>query len=407
MSACAKVHRIVNMAWDRLKVPLLTPHARRALQGRLPAASLRVPYAVYFADVPSSAYQLQQWIPPFETLHVQSGPVTLLVRNPLVAELVAQQTMLPVVLVDQFALVDSFVTQHNVSVLFYVNNSQSNFTALRLTDPVHVHLSHGESEKSSMYSHQLKAYDYAFVAGEASAERILRHVKGINPQGLVRIGRPQLAVQGPSASDARAPERRISVLYAPTWEGDSPRMAYGSLVTHGEELMSLLTADPRFRVVFRPHPKTGSHSPRHRAALSRIRRLLSTPAAREAGHVVDEEMDAVRSIAGSDVVVADVSAMAMDAVGLDRPLILCLPREETSSSLAAHVTVWQGGLPAEAANIAADMATAPVPLSQARYRDHVFTTADPAEAVQLFVAASQQAGGLGPAPVPGSSGNHG
>lgn len=391
MSAFAKILRIANAAWDRLKVQLLTPHARRVLEDRVPPASQQIPFAVYFADVPSSAYQLQQWLSPLETLQASSGPVALLVRHPVVAEQFAAQTALPIILVDQFSRVEQFVGRHQVKVVFYVNNNQSNFTALRLTAPVHVHLSHGESEKTSMYSNQLKAYDYAFIAGEASAERILNHVRNINPEHLVRIGRPQLAVPLTPATNGPQDASRVTVLYAPTWEGDSPQMAYGSLVTHGEQLIERLAEDGRFRIVFRPHPKSGTNSPRYRAALDGIRRTLSTPAAKAAGHVVDSEPNAAHSIAGSDVVIADVSAMAMDALGMNRPLILCLPPVETSSELAAHVAVWRGAITPEATDTVAALAAGPVPDAQTRYRDFVFTTADPAEAVGLFITAAQHA----------------
>ncbi|MGP5073486.1 CDP-glycerol glycerophosphotransferase family protein [Arthrobacter rhombi] len=391
MSAIAKFLRLATVAEDRLKVQLLTPHARRRLEDRVPTASQQIPFAVYFADVPSSAYQLQQWIPPLEALHSSSGPVVLLLRHPVVAKQLAAQTVLPMVLVDQFSRVERFIGRHQIKVLFYVNNNQNNFTALRLTAPVHVHLSHGESEKSSMYSNQLKAYDFVFVAGEASAKRILHHVRGIDPEHVVRIGRPQLADLPTPTTKVTDAASRVTVLYAPTWEGDSPQMAYGSLVTHGEQLIDRLVADARFRIVFRPHPKSGINSPRHRAALSRIRRMLSTTEAQAVGHVVDTGTNAVHSIAASDVVIADVSAMAMDALGMNRPLILCLPPGETSSELASHVAVWRGAITPDATDTLATLASAPVPDAQASYRDLVFATADPAEAIGLFITAAQRA----------------
>lgn len=397
MSALERLPRLAHAALQRLNMALKAPRARRSLAGGAPEAGMPVPFVVYFADVPSSAYQLRQWLLPLEALDADGGRVALLVRNPEVALALQPQTRLAVVFVPEAAGVERFVSSHDVQVVFYVNNSQSNFTTLRINGPVHVHLSHGESEKSSMYSNQLKAYDYAFVAGDASAERILENVIGIDPSHLVRIGRPQLAVPSPAGGSRPRPGARRTVLYAPTWEGDGPSMAYGSLVTHGEQLVTTLLADPRVRLVFRAHPKSGSQSLHYRQALARVRHQLATEQSRAAGHAIDPWDDAVESIARADVVVTDVSAMAMDALGLDKPLVLCLQPGLPAGPLESHVATWAVRVPGDAAEQLVGLADSPVPDEQAAYRGHVFATDTPVEAVELFVrealkAAKRRAG---------------
>ena len=57
-------------------------------------------------------------------------------------------------------------------MVFYVNQNQQNFPAMRFADPAHVFICHGESDKDYMSSNQLKAYDRVFVAGTAARERI-------------------------------------------------------------------------------------------------------------------------------------------------------------------------------------------------------------------------------------------
>lgn len=391
MSVFERLPRTARALLDRVTVVAKTPRARRDLAGQQPAAGSSVPYVVYFADVPSSAYQLSQWLRPMETLDDAHGPVALLIRNPEMALALTAQTRLPVVFTDQMALVERFVEEHAVQVVFYVNNSQSNFTTLRINGPVHVHLSHGESEKSSMSSNQLKAYDYAFVAGDASVERILENVIGIDPSHLVPIGRPQLAVSDSSALTATVGSTQYTILYAPTWEGDSQQMAYGSLLSHGEDLVNKLLADPRVRLVFRPHPKSGSQSVPYRLAVARIRRLLQSPASRAAGHRTDQEADAVAIIARADVVVADVSAIAMDALGLNRPIVLCTRSGLDDGGMASHVAAWKDGNPEDAADQVVRLAGNPVPAAQATYRAHVFAAETPEEAVRLFVKESARA----------------
>ena len=77
----------------------------------------------------------------------------------------------------------------------YVNQTYQNFSALRYPDMLHVYLSHGESEKTAyMASNQAKAYDFAFVAGEAAVERYRDGTSSTSTSDahLRTIGRPQL-----------------------------------------------------------------------------------------------------------------------------------------------------------------------------------------------------------------------
>lgn len=203
----------------------------------------------------------------------------------------------------------------------YLNNNQANFTTLRINGPTHIHLSHGESEKSSMTSNQLKAYDYAFIAGQASQDRILRHVRKFDAGHLIQIGRPQLDAVVPK--DFPEAKGRIRVLYAPTWEGDGKDMAYGSLDSLGEGLVNALLTDSRIQLIFRPHPKSGTVARHYARALDRVKRnLLRTNSGGIPIHVIDTSRDGISSIKGSDIVISDISAMSMDAIGLDIPLVL-------------------------------------------------------------------------------------
>ena len=61
----------------------------------------------------------------------------------------------------------------SMQAIVYVNNGVGNFQSLAVTDLVHVHVNHGESDKVCMVSNQVKAYDRVFVAGEAAVQRHL------------------------------------------------------------------------------------------------------------------------------------------------------------------------------------------------------------------------------------------
>jgi Putative glycosyl/glycerophosphate transferases involved in teichoic acid biosynthesis TagF/TagB/EpsJ/RodC len=374
-----KVAAVLRRVRSRLSSAVNEPRVRRRL-AQTSAPPAISPFAVYFADAPQGAYQLKQWLPALNRLAATGTPVTLLLANADTAARLLDSAQLPVALCPQASAVEDFVVDHRVQVLFYVNNNQANFTTLRINGPYHVHLSHGESEKSSMVSNQLKAYDAAFIAGPASRERILHHVRRIDPSHLVEIGRPQLDLvraEAPATPDIPV------ILYAPTWEGDGPAMAYSSLREPGLELIRALNRDPRVRLVFRPHPKTGTYSADFTRALHQAHQLLG-PSSESSG-------DAVSAISLADVVVTDVSAMAMDSVGLGKPTVVLASTGPQDSNptrrLTSYVTIWPV-LPSDAVDRILEFARrGPDPL-QREFRDIVFGPAELGTGTERFIRAS-------------------
>lgn len=369
----------------------LAPVVRTRIAQREQTPPRVSPFAVYFADTPNAAYQLEQWIPALQHLSAAGTPVTLLITNSNSANLLLKAGNLPISLCPQVADVENFVSKHNVRVLFYVNNNQANFTPLRINTLIHVHLSHGESEKSSMVSNQLKAYDFAFIAGPAARERILTHIRGIDASALVEIGRPQL--------DFRAPARQGSndqteVLYAPTWEGDSRTMAYSSLTSSGRKLVRLLAMDNRVRLTFRPHPKTGTHSRAHAVALRQVRHLLRSRNKVEPSRArTHPATDAISEILRADVVITDVSAMAMDAVGLNKPTLVLTTSATAATGgtnrLLSAVPTWSD-VPPDAVQRILKLAREGVTPEQHKFRQHIFGPDESGSATERFVRASQE-----------------
>lgn len=375
---------------SRLGSALLAPVVRRDIGRRGPRIPDTSPFAVYFADTPDAIYQLEQWRPALLRLTKAGTPVTLLVTNAQSAHQLLKLGGLPVCLCSGSAAVEEFVDKHEVQVLFYVNNNQANFTSLRINGVAHVHLSHGESEKSSMVSNQLKAYDRAFIAGPAARDRIITHVRGIDPSHLVEIGRPQLDL--PSASSQEASGQTV-VLYAPTWEGDSTSMAYSSLADRGPDLLRLLAADDRLRLNFRPHPKTGTRSRDHAMALHHIHRLLGQPSKYRAwaGQTIPFP-DPISDLSRADVVVTDISAMAMDAVGLNKPTVILTTTAGAMTGaargLASAVPTWTE-IPPDAVQQLLDLARRGASEQQQRFRERVFGSDDRGTGTAQFINAAQ------------------
>ena len=231
---------------------------------------------------------------------------------------------MPVAFVRRISDLDALIADGNMKLALYVNHARSNFQMLRYGEMIHAHIGHGESDKSSMASHQIRAYDYAFVAGRRAVDRYRRALLEFDNEmrsRMVLIGRPQLDIQ----SDAEVGRFDLPmVLYAPTWEGDRPTMKYSSLATLGVKIVEALVKSGEYRVVYRPHPRTGDYDPEVRAADAIIREIIEATSAStpETGHVVDVESPLNEQITSSVVGIADVSAVTLDYLASAKPVIV-------------------------------------------------------------------------------------
>ncbi|GAA1877521.1 CDP-glycerol glycerophosphotransferase family protein [Paeniglutamicibacter psychrophenolicus] len=308
---------------DRLAHILAAKKARQVLGAKW---SIEKPMlAIYFGGSAGDLYQIRQWLPVFEQL-ANELPTIILMKDSVAALELAKISQLPIRLAGSADAIEPLAVEWGLQAMFYVNNNLSNFSVLRIPNVRHIHLSHGESEKASMTSNQLKAYDYCFVAGQASADRIMTSLPLFHESHLKLIGRPQLD-QLLAASPFRGIPGRRTVLYAPTWEGDRPAMAYSSVAGRGEAWTAEILEDESLRLIYRPHPRTGMRSASTRKADRNIRNLIE--AARKAnpsaGHLIDRGLDCNPAMASADVAIFDVSAMAIDFSVLKRPYFVSLP----------------------------------------------------------------------------------
>ena len=277
--------------------------------------------ALYFATDPVNLYQFEQWRRPLEELSERIG-VFVIVDRPDTGSAVHSQTSLPVTFARSSVELERLVADRDVRVVLYANQVEPNFRMLRFGRAVHVQLGHGESDKDSSVSHQHQAYDVTFVGGEVGRERlsVLRNFDVSSRTQLV--GRPQLDYSYPGGPPWAAGDG-IRVFYAPTWEGARPAIRYGSLVSHGAELVEALLADPEIRIIYRPHPRTGTGSAAHTAADTAIRRRLRT--AGDRAWIDVEEYGWQWGFA--DACVTDVSAVAYDWLATGKPLVVTKPIE--------------------------------------------------------------------------------
>jgi CDP-glycerol glycerophosphotransferase (TagB/SpsB family) len=117
------------------------------------------------------------------------------------------------------------------------------------------------------------------------------------------------------------------VLYAPTWEGDRPAAAYGSVASHGVKLVTTLLATGTHRVVYRPHPRSGVVDPVYgRANQSIIAAIARANAADPtAQHVYDTSSALGWQLAATDVAITDISAMIYDRLATGKPILVTRP----------------------------------------------------------------------------------
>ena len=257
-------------------------------------------------------------------------------------------------------------------------------------------IGHGDSDKASSRSPFTKVYDEIWVAGPAGAERYAGWETSLVSDRIRLVGRPQAV---PAPRRARSSGGPVTVLYAPTWEGWGDEEFHSSLPHQGAALVRELLATPGLRVVYRPHPLTGTRDARVRRAHQQVLALLrdagarARPRRRPAGrrqpgrgrrpgahgvsrveHLVacrpgleragDEAVAAFwaaappsahRVVEGSwpglascfeqsDALVADISSVVSDWLALDRPLALTDPEGLGPQEYAARFPSSRAGL---------------------------------------------------------------
>jgi hypothetical protein len=323
------VKRDLSLARGLAVRALKSRRQRRRLErlgdtGREPApGTIRV--AVYFADTTVNMYQIRQWYAPLAHL-AQTVPVAIVARSPGTMLALLEESPVPVVYARQVVDLEAFVEAHPLAMTLYVNQNAKNFQMMRYGRMWHVFVNHGESDKMYMTTNQFKAYDYAFIAGDAARARLGSVLWDYDlDRRAVPIGRPQ--ADHAAGRPPFEPDGRIVVLYAPTWEGDRPAATYGSIATHGVRLVEALLASGRHRVVYRPHPRSGVVDRDYRRAHEAVVAAVAAANAADpaAGHVYDTSSQLDWQLSAADVAITDISAMVYDRLATGKPLVVTRP----------------------------------------------------------------------------------
>ncbi|MFF3855069.1 CDP-glycerol glycerophosphotransferase family protein [Micromonospora sp. NPDC002575] len=291
--------------------------------------SYRPEVALYFAGPAKDVYQANMWLAPTEALERRA--VVLMRSREAFNELA--DTRLPVICVP--AGVDFMNLElGSVRAAMYAANVGANIHMLREPGMKHVFVGHGDSDKQASVNPYSKVYDEVWVAGLAGRERYARAGVGVLDADIVEIGRPQLA--GVHTFGSESPDRPFTVLYAPTWEGwldDDPY--HTSLVLMGERIVrGLLAARPSLRLIYKPHPLTGTRSKEAKAVHERVVELIGAAG----GDVAATSLDGPRHrvVTGrvpalfdcfnqTDLLISDISSVVSDFVQSQRPYVVANP----------------------------------------------------------------------------------
>ncbi|WP_179872361.1 CDP-glycerol glycerophosphotransferase family protein [Microcella indica] len=343
------------------------------LEGVTPPDPGSIEIAVYFADTRVNLYQIRQWYAPLAEL-AREHPVAIISRSPGTMMTLLDEAPVPAVYLRRVTDLERFVAEQPLRLVFYVNQNTKNFQMFRYSRMWHVFVNHGESDKMYMTTNQYKAYDYAFVAGQAAKDRLARKLWNYDlDRRVLEIGRPQadhFAGELPFT-----PDDRTVVLYAPTWEGDRPAAAYGSIASHGERLVDALLATGRHRVIYRPHPRSGVVDRGYRAAHHRIVAALAQANAADpaAHHLYDSGSSLGWQLVAADVAITDISAMIYDRLATGKPLIVARPA-------SADAEIDESGYLSACEWLSAEQADQIVPLV-----DHVLTSTEAHDALTAWV----------------------
>ncbi|GGU33937.1 hypothetical protein GCM10010259_25550 [Streptomyces daghestanicus] len=251
--------------------------------------------ALYFSGSKDSAYQVNMWLETMEQLDTR--PLIILRERAILQNLAP--TTVPVICVPGGVHLMN-MDLSTVRVALYAANVGKNIHLLRVPTMKHVFIGHGDSDKLASVNPFSKVYDEVWTAGRAGRDRYAIADVGVRDEDIVEVGRPQLA---PIQGRRGVPEDRMpTVLYAPTWEGWDGNPGNTSLVLAGVNIVKkLVKADPPVRVLYKPHPFTGTVSREAAAAHRKISALIERAAAARAADARFPTDTAARTAAGADL----------------------------------------------------------------------------------------------------------
>jgi hypothetical protein len=289
---------------------------------------------MYFSGGSTSAYQANMWL---STLSKLDGKPLIVLRERFMVQKI-DATDVPIICFPKVATMFSLETS-TLKMLLHPANAAKTSQVLRIPTIKHAFINHGESDKLSSCNPYAKAYDEVWVAGPAARDRYQLADIGVEDKDVVEVGRPQLSPILPFSGAPTGPY--TTVLYAPTWEGWDGNPGNTSVVLAGENIVRELLADPGVRLLYKPHPMTGSQDPRAGAANERIKAMILAANTKRSGARPGPEAAAEleRRAAALDELTARKFRKSADEQ--ERMMLQGAPDGDAQAAVAEATAAWE------------------------------------------------------------------
>ncbi len=269
---------------------------------------------VYFFGGMGQTYQIKQWIDTFKELN-KIHKIVVVVRNREVQSYFKTILPFPIAYRDSVEQLHKFYNKHNFKVIIYINNGVKNFQSLLNENVLHIHINHGESDKSSDHSNQVKGYDYIFVHAPNGYNNYMKYLINLDHKKLIQTGRPQLDFINPIRLDTK---NRPVVIYTTTYEATHRSMRYTSVDVYGEKIVNQIIDSNRYFFIYKPHPNLGGNDPKVEEIHQKIiKKVESSPYA-----VMLDKEDVNNIFPIVDFGIFDMSSTMTDFLNVNRPFLL-------------------------------------------------------------------------------------
>lgn len=270
--------------------------------------------ALYFSGTMGNIYQLEQWLGPLKVLH-EITPLVIITRVKEVYDWLTFNTGFVVVYCKTIQDLTDLYEDSNFKCILYVNHGFKNFQSLMHNKSLHIHINHGESDKTSTITNQAKSYDYMYIVAQAGYDKYEKNLIKKDMSKYIKIGRPQLEHV---ADIEQFKTDKTIVLYAPTWEGTHESMNFSSLQEYGLPVVQQLVSHPNYFVVYKPHPNTGSRDVNIKNINNAIIDMLNKQ--EDAEVILSGDINSI--YAHVDICIFDNSAVAIDYLKADKPMLM-------------------------------------------------------------------------------------
>jgi len=290
---------------------------------------------IYFAGNKKQLYQIEQWLNVFREFNKQKK-VAFIFKNRRVFEYYYEKEDFEFNLyfINTLKKLVNFFNESSIRQIFYVNNSFRNFHSLINNKAVHIHINHGESEKISTFSNQVKAYDYVYIVGDAAYNKYMLNLVNIDKNKFIKVGRPQIEYIEPVEIETYG---KKVVLYAPTWEGGFEDMNYSSIMKYGEKIVETLIEEGYF-ILYKPHPFVGSRDREYK----RINEKIISRLENYKYAAVFPKGNILNLYPKVDLAIFDNSATIIDFLIFDRPFLLTEMFDDSSTRGIIPVIKYAG-----------------------------------------------------------------